>query len=45
MFNLRLTLQELVGDKRAGNLGAAYENVENLAEELVHLSSREEVLA
>jgi chromosome partitioning protein len=45
MFNLRLTLQELVGDKRAGNLEAAYENVEALAEELVQISTREEVLA
>jgi hypothetical protein len=45
MFNLRLTLQELVGDKRAGNLEAAYENVESLAEELVRISTREEVLA
>ena len=41
MFNLRLTLQELVGDKRAGNLSAAYENVEALAAELVELSTQE----
>ena len=45
MFNLRLSLQELVGDKRAGNLQSAYENVENLAEELVQLSTREEAFA
>lgn len=41
MFNLRLTLQELVGDKRAGNLAGAYENVDALAAELVTLSSQE----
>ena len=41
MFNLRLTLQELVGDKRAGNLSAAYENVEALAAELVTISTQE----
>jgi chromosome partitioning protein len=41
MFNLRLTLQELVGDRRAGNLSAAYENVEALALELVNISSEE----
>lgn len=45
MFNLRLSLQELVGDKRAGNLAAAYENVDQLAGELIQLSAREEVLA
>ncbi len=43
MFNLRLTLQELIGDKRAGNLSAAYENVETLAAELVNLSTEESV--
>src|ERR1700712_1892147 len=41
MFNLRLTLQELVGDKRAGNLAGAYENVDALATELIKLSSQE----
>ena len=41
MFNLRLSLQELVGDKRAGNLSAAYENVEALASELVALTAQE----
>jgi chromosome partitioning protein len=41
MFNQRLTLQELVGDKRAGNLSAAYENVETLATELVALCTKE----
>lgn len=41
MFNLRLTLQELVGDKRAGNLSAAYDNVEALAAELVSISTEE----
>lgn len=41
MFNLRLTLQELKGDKRAGNLSAAYGNVEALAAELVALSAQE----
>ena len=45
MFNLRLSLQELVGDKRAGNLETAYENVNLLAEELVMLATREEVFA
>jgi chromosome partitioning protein len=41
MFNLRLTLQELMGDKRAGNLEAAYENVEALATELLTISTQE----
>ncbi len=41
MFNQRLTLQELVGDKRAGNLSSAYENVETLATELVTLCTKE----
>ena len=45
MFNLRLSLQELVGDKRAGNLEAAYENVECLAAELVDLSALEALTA
>jgi chromosome partitioning protein len=45
MFNLRLSLQELIGDKRAGNLEAAYENVDMLAEELVRLSTGKEELA
>jgi hypothetical protein len=39
MFNLRLTLQELVGEKRAGNLSAAYENVDALAAELLTIST------
>lgn len=39
MFNLRLTLQELDGDRRAGNLKAAYGNVEALALELITLST------
>lgn len=38
MFNQRLTLQELMGDKRAGNLAAAYENIDALTTELVALS-------
>ncbi|ADW70973.1 ParA family protein [Granulicella tundricola] len=41
MFNLRLTLQELVGDKRAGNLAAAYENADQLATELVALIAQQ----
>ena len=45
MFNQRLSLQELVGDKRAGNLEAAYQNVETLTEELIKLSTREEMVA
>ncbi len=45
MFNQRLSLQELVGDKRAGNLEAAYQNVEMLTEELIKLSTREEMVA
>jgi len=39
MFNLRLTLKELEGDRRAGNLAAAYENADALATELVTLST------
>jgi chromosome partitioning protein len=41
MFNLRLSLQELSGDRRAGNLEAAYDNVEALARELITISSEE----
>jgi chromosome partitioning protein len=39
VFNQRLTLQELVGDKRAGNLEAAYQNIDALATELVAIST------
>lgn len=41
MFNLRLTLDELDGDKRVGNLPAARLNVEALVSELVSLSTGE----
>jgi chromosome partitioning protein len=39
MFNLRLTLNELTGDKRAGNLAGAIENVEALAKELLTITT------
>jgi chromosome partitioning protein len=40
MFNLRLTLQELSGDRRAGNLPAAVENIDLLAQELVKIATQ-----
>jgi chromosome partitioning protein len=41
MFNLRLTLNELNGDKRAGNLSGAIENVEALAKELLTIATEQ----